>query len=108
MIYLKKINSIFLDQLIYDKFFYSQRIAEALRTASQIQVPRDFKDLVQKRCEDRGILFMPLPNRYREGKPIYKVGNVQVYIESDTIYVCRGSNWFPTDLNTLLDTAEIS
>ncbi|KYN19751.1 Septin-interacting protein 1 [Trachymyrmex cornetzi] len=50
-----------------------ERPAEAVRTASQIlQV---FKDFVQKKCEERGILFMPISNRYKEAKQVYKVGN---------------------------------
>ncbi|XP_011501452.1 PREDICTED: tuftelin-interacting protein 11 [Ceratosolen solmsi marchali] len=84
-----------------------ERLAEAVRTASQI--PQGFKDLVQRKCEERGILFMPLANRYREGKQVYKVGNVQAYIDSDILFVCHnGTTWLPTNLNTLLDTAEIN
>ncbi|XP_046748597.1 septin-interacting protein 1 [Diprion similis] len=83
-----------------------ERIAEAVRTASQI--PQGFKDLIQKRCEERGILFMPVPNRYREGKQVYKVGNVQAYIDRNVVFVCHnGSTWAPTHLNALLDMAEI-
>ncbi|XP_014216658.1 tuftelin-interacting protein 11 [Copidosoma floridanum] len=84
-----------------------ERLAEAVRTASQM--PQGFKDLVQRRCEERGILFMPLANRYRDAKQIYKIGNLQAYIDSDILFVCHnGANWMPMNLNTLLDTAEIS
>ena len=87
-------------------FSYFQRLAEAVRTASQVH--HGFKDLVQKKCEERGILFMPLANRYRESKQIYKIGNVQAYIESDMLFVTHnGTTWFPTNLNTLLDTADM-
>lgn len=89
-----------------DARFSFQRIAEAVRTASQI--PQGFKDLIQKRCEERGILFMPIPNRYREAKQVYKIGNVQAYIDRNVVFVCHnGSTWAPTHLNALLDTAEI-
>ncbi|KAK0075500.1 hypothetical protein PV325_006813 [Microctonus aethiopoides] len=84
-----------------------ERLAEAMRTASQI--PQGFKDLVQKKCEERGILFMPIPNRYREAKQVYKVGNVQAYIDGNVLFICHnGGNWVPTNLNSLLDMAEIS
>ncbi|OXU25035.1 hypothetical protein TSAR_000542 [Trichomalopsis sarcophagae] len=83
-----------------------ERLAEAVRIASEI--PQGFKDLVQKKCEERGILFMPLANKYREGKQIYKVGNVQAYIDSNILFVCHnGVTWIPTNLNTMLDTAEM-
>lgn len=83
-----------------------ERLAEAVRTASQI--PQGFKDLVQKKCEERGILFMPIPNRYREAKQVYKVGNVQAYIDGNVLFVCHnGMNWMPTHLNALLDMSEL-
>ncbi|KYQ55054.1 Tuftelin-interacting protein 11 [Trachymyrmex zeteki] len=83
-----------------------ERLAEAVRTASQIL--QGFKDFVQKKCEERGILFMPIPNRYKEAKQVYKVGNVQVYINSNVLFVCHnGTNWMPTHLNALLDMSEL-
>lgn len=85
-----------------------ERFAEVMRTQLQ-QDPVGFKDLVQKKCEDRGILFMPLLNRFKNSKQVYKIGNVQCYIDNDLLFVCHsGTNWVPTSLNTLLDTAEIS
>lgn len=107
----RKSNNNFLeDQTIDDPItkwiLHLQRLAETLRIASEI--PQGFKDLVQKKCEERGILFMPLANRYREGKQIYKVGNVQAYIDSNILFVCHnGATWIPTNLNTMLDTAEM-
>lgn len=85
---------------------YLQRLAEAVRTTSQI--PQGFKDLVQKKCEERGILFMPILNRYKEAKQVYKVGNVQAYIDGNVLFVCHnGMNWIPTHLNALLDMSEL-
>lgn len=82
-----------------------ERLAEAVKTSAQI--PQGFKDIVQKRCEERGILFMPIPNKHREGKVVYKIGKVQAYIDGNKLYACHnGVNWMPTSLNTLLDTAE--
>ncbi|XP_071871331.1 tuftelin-interacting protein 11-like isoform X1 [Bombus fervidus] len=83
-----------------------ERLAEAVRTASLI--PLGFKGLVQKKCEDNGILFMPIPNRYRKGNQVYKVGNFQAYIDGNVLFVCHnGMNWMPTHLNTLLDMSEL-
>ncbi|XP_011299706.1 tuftelin-interacting protein 11 [Fopius arisanus] len=83
-----------------------ERLAEAVRTASQI--PQGFKDLVQKKCEERGILFMPIPNRQRDAKQVYKVGNIQAYVDGNVLFVCHnGISWVPTHLNALLDMAEL-
>jgi tuftelin-interacting protein 11 len=61
-----------------------EMLAEAVRTASQI--PQGFKELIQKRCEERGIVFMPPPNRYREGKRVYRCGKLQVYIDRNVVF----------------------
>ncbi|CAH1395223.1 unnamed protein product [Nezara viridula] len=81
-----------------------QGIAEAVRTASQMI--EGFKELVQKRCEERGIVFLPLPNRYREGKQIYRCGLLQIYIDRNVLfYSDNGANWNPISLQALLDKA---
>jgi len=81
-----------------------QMLAEAVRTASQI--PQGFKELIQKRCEERGIVFIPLPNRYREGKQIYRCGKIQIYIDRSVVFVSdNGTTWSPTSLNNMLDMA---
>lgn len=51
---------------------------------------------------------MPIPNKYREAKQVYKVGNVQAYIDGKMIFVYHnGANWTPTNVNALLDMAEL-
>uniref|UniRef100_A0A1B6D3D3 G-patch domain-containing protein n=4 Tax=Clastoptera arizonana TaxID=38151 RepID=A0A1B6D3D3_9HEMI len=82
----------------------SQGMAECLQTAAQI--PQGFKDLIQKRCEERGIVWLPIPNRFREGKQIYRCGNLQVYIDRNVLFVCDSSGlWNPTSINKLMDIA---
>ncbi|KAF7404601.1 hypothetical protein HZH66_003507 [Vespula vulgaris] len=84
-----------------------ERLAEAVRIAAP-QIHLGFKDLIQRKCEERGILFMPIPNKYREAKQVYKVGNVQAYIDGKMIFVYHnGANWTPTNVNALLDMAEL-
>ncbi|KAK3926472.1 Tuftelin-interacting protein 11 [Frankliniella fusca] len=79
-------------------------MAEAVRVAAQI--PQGFKELLQKRCEERGIMFMPLVNRWREGKQIYRMGNQQIYIDRSVIFVSGpGGIWQPTSLNAALEMA---
>ncbi|KAI5734676.1 hypothetical protein M8J77_009389 [Diaphorina citri] len=69
-------------------------------------VPQGFRDLVQKSCEERGILFMPLANRYREGKPVYKCGEVQIYIDRSVIFVSvQNGPWTPKSLSDTLKLA---
>ncbi|CAH0560606.1 unnamed protein product [Brassicogethes aeneus] len=81
-----------------------ESFAEAVRTVSKI--PQGFKDLVTKRCEEKGILFVPIPNKYHEAKQVYRIGTngVQCYIDRNVIFYSQNnSTWIPTSLNTLLD-----
>lgn len=87
-------------------FHFPQRFAEAGQTVAQSS--KSFKDIVQEKCEKRGILFMKIPNRYKEGKQVYKVGNIQAYIDGNLLFVSHNStNWIPTPLNALLDMSEL-
>lgn len=80
-------------------------MAETLRTASLI--PQGFKDLITKRCEERGILFVPINNRFHEAKQVYRIGsNTQCYIDRNVVFVSQnGSSFSPTSLSKLLDIA---
>ncbi|KAJ8922726.1 hypothetical protein NQ315_007761 [Exocentrus adspersus] len=83
-----------------------ESLAEAVRTAAKI--PQGFKDLVTKRCEERGIIFVPIVNKYHEAKQVYRIGSngVQCYIDRNVIfYTQNNSTWLPTSLNHLLDLA---
>ncbi len=69
------------------------------------QIPQTFKELLAKKCSDRGILFMPIPNRTYEGKQVYKCGNVVVYLDRTTVFVNRGGMWLHTPMDELLAKA---
>ena len=79
-------------------------MSEAVRTAAQI--PQGFKDLIGRRCEEKGVVFRPIAGRYREGKQMYLVGTRQVYLDRNVIFVMDKSGvWVPTSLNSLIDGA---
>ncbi|KAL3268527.1 hypothetical protein HHI36_007636 [Cryptolaemus montrouzieri] len=83
-----------------------ESFAEAVRTASKI--PQGFKDLIAKRCEEKGILFVPITNKFREAKQVYRLGSngVQCYIDRNVVFYSQNNTtWIPTSLNRLLDMA---
>eukprot|EP00088_Acartia_fossae_P047266 TRINITY_DN5124_c0_g2_i8.p1 TRINITY_DN5124_c0_g2~~TRINITY_DN5124_c0_g2_i8.p1 ORF type:complete len:108 (+),score=22.93 TRINITY_DN5124_c0_g2_i8:1-324(+) len=80
-----------------------ESISEAVKVSSQI--PQGFKDLVAKRCEERGIVFRPVPGRLREGKQIYVCGRQHCYLDRNVIFLQDDQMWVPTSLNSLLDNA---
>jgi len=81
-----------------------ESVSEAVKTSSQI--PQGFKDLVAKRCEERGIIFRPVPGRLREGKQIYICGRSHCYLDRNVIFVQDDALWVPTSLNSLLDNCQ--
>jgi len=86
-----------------------QRAAEAVATSSATapDTEMSFKQLVARKAEDNGILFMPVPNRYHEGKQIYRFANLTIYLDRAVVFVYNNSNsqWFPTSLPNLVDSA---
>ena len=44
-------------------------------------VPHGFRELVEYRCAQQGILCIPLVNRFQAGRPIFRVGNVLCYFD---------------------------
>ena len=44
-------------------------------------VPHGFRELVEYRCAQQGILFIPLVNRFHAGRQIFRVGNVHCYFD---------------------------
>ena len=86
----------------------SKSIGEVAKTA--VEMSYSYKDLVARRCEERGIIFAPAtPARWKEGKPVYRVGNSYIYLDKTAIFVQQPGGgidrWIPQSLNTLLDSA---
>ena len=80
-------------------------VSEAVKMASQISsAPGNYRDLIARRCEERGILFRPVPSKYYEGKQVYQCGSLFIYIDRNAIFKQNKDMWIPTSLNTLLDS----
>lgn len=79
-------------------------MVDAMRLTAQ--VPHGFRELVQLKCEEMGLIFVPVPNRYYEGKQVYKCGSVLMYISGNVIFILRdGQMWVPASLNQLIQAA---
>ena len=66
-----------------------------------------FKDLVEQKAEENGLLFMPVPNRTWEAKQVYRFGRVFVYLDRGVIFLQdpQTMQWMPVSLQTLVDRA---
>ncbi|KAL0268830.1 UNVERIFIED_CONTAM: hypothetical protein PYX00_010643 [Menopon gallinae] len=84
-----------------------QSLSEAVRTGSQAAVS-GYKALFAKRCEEKDIIFVPIPNKTYEGKQVYRCGSVQVYIDRNVTFVSQngGVTWVPQSMATALEMAE--
>lgn len=51
-------------------------------------VPHGFRELIEYRCAQQGILCIPLVNRFHAGRPIFRVGNVLCYFDRQVTQLC--------------------
>lgn len=81
--------------------FRHQLLSEAASASTDSKF--NFKHLVSDKADKNGIIFMPIPNKYQEGKQIYQLGNDRVYLDSSVVYVHNPDTkkWNPTSLSTL-------
>ncbi|CAF0724669.1 unnamed protein product [Didymodactylos carnosus] len=69
--------------------------------SSSSTIIHSFKDLVEKKCSEHNILFLPVTNRYYEGKQVYRCGNVNAYIDKNVLFLWENGHWVPTPLDSL-------
>ena len=73
-------------------------VAEAVKTSAQI--PQGFKELIGRRCEERGIVWRPVAGRWREGKQLYLCGQrwvlVCVFCLVSKVLLAGNATWIVT------------
>lgn len=66
----------------------------------------NFRQLVEMRASECGILFMPVANRFQEGKQVFQFGQYMVYIDNQVLFMQRfvSANriWAPIMLQELI------
>ncbi|KAK3858061.1 hypothetical protein Pcinc_014682 [Petrolisthes cinctipes] len=63
------------------------------------------REVVERRCQERGVVFLPLPDRTHQGRPVYRCGSRHVSFNKTIIYAHTERGWTPTSLDSLLDDA---
>ncbi|KAG6458611.1 septin-interacting protein 1 [Manduca sexta] len=81
------------------------RISEVLASASQ---QKSFSELLESRCIEKEITFVPIAGKTREGRPIYKIGNLQCYVIRNVIMYSddSGRTFMPISMDKLLQLVE--
>ncbi|KAK2825247.1 hypothetical protein Q7C36_019174 [Tachysurus vachellii] len=69
-------------------------------------IPTNFKDLIQAKAEENGIVFMPIMGKRHLGKQLYTFGRITIYVERGVVFVQGKKTWVPTSLQSLIDMAK--
>ncbi|KAB5546367.1 hypothetical protein PHYPO_G00071250 [Pangasianodon hypophthalmus] len=69
-------------------------------------IPTNFKDLIQAKAEENGIVFMPIVGKRHMGKQLYTFGRIIIYVERGVVFVQGKKTWVPTSLQSLIDMAK--
>lgn len=72
----------------------------------QTFIPTSFKQLVEHRARELGIIFAPQPNRNHHGHTVYWFGDKSIYIDGTAIlaYDTIQRTWTPISLEHLIAT----
>ncbi|KAJ2942995.1 hypothetical protein O0L34_g15185 [Tuta absoluta] len=83
----------------------STKISEILSSITQ---HKSFSELLESKCIEKGITFVPIPGKTREGRPLYKIGNMQCYVIRNVIMYSddSGRTFLPVGLDKLLNMVD--
>jgi tuftelin-interacting protein 11 len=84
-----------------------EALAQAVRSSgSSSSYHLGFKELLERKAEESGLVFVPVPNRYHEGKQIYRLGRVQMVLDRGVVFVQADQSWSPVSMGRLLEMAK--
>lgn len=65
----------------------------------------NFKQLIARKANEKGILFMPLSKKDADGHVIHQLGNYQIYMDRSVIFAFNPSlgKWMPVSIDDLLN-----
>ncbi|KPI98721.1 Septin-interacting protein 1 [Papilio xuthus] len=69
---------------------------------------KSFSELLETKCIEKGITFVPIPGKTREGRPLYKIGRMQCYVIRNVIMFSEdgGRSFGPIGMDRLLNMVE--
>lgn len=75
---------------------------------SSITQQKSFSELLESKCIEKGITFVPIQGKTREGRPLYKIGKLQCYVIRNVIMYSDdgGRTFLPVGLEKLLNMVE--
>ena len=82
----------------------SSNLLESIQTTSTPSIV-NFKDIIEKKAAEHNLLFLPLSNRFYQGKQIYRLGNINVYVDRNVIFHLNNGIWRPSSLDEVIKVA---
>ncbi|TSM04900.1 Tuftelin-interacting protein 11 [Bagarius yarrelli] len=77
-----------------------------VNTSASVSIPTNFKDLIQAKADENGIVFMPIVGKRHMGKQVYTFGRIVIYMDRGVVFVQGKKTWVPTSLQSLIDMAK--
>ena len=62
--------------------------------------------MVERKASENNLVFIPLVNKFREGKQIYQFGKLNIFIDRNVIFMQNDNNlWLPSSIDQLIEKA---
>ncbi|KRZ06570.1 Tuftelin-interacting protein 11, partial [Trichinella zimbabwensis] len=82
---------------------FNPNLVAAAAPPANMYLPVNMKDILEQKAAEMSLFFLPLNNRYREGKPVYRFGTQTIYIDRNVIFSQESNgDWRPISLGELL------
>lgn len=78
---------------------------EKLVQSASVPSISSFKDLIERKAAENNILFVQVPNRFKEGKQVYRFGNLNIYLDRNVVFMLQNGTWIPTSIGEILQKA---
>lgn len=79
-----------------------------LQQQAQAAATTSFKDVIERKAAENNLMFLPIANKFKEGKQIFRFGDFSIYLEGNVIFMFQNGIWRPTSIAELVDKSTTS
>ncbi|XP_071831039.1 tuftelin-interacting protein 11-like [Apostichopus japonicus] len=97
-----KENLAYLSNLQRQRARGQERWEDKLASTPQAEVPETFRELLERKAEESGILFVPT-NKREEGIQVFALGNRHIFIKKGVVFIQDHTEWKPVPLATAIE-----
>lgn len=76
-----------------------------MQLQQQAQAATSFKDIIERKAAENNLMFLPVANKFKEGKQIYRFGNLNIYLEGNVIFMMHNGIWRPTSIAEIVQNS---